>query len=144
MGFRKTREIPGQFRYVYSPTTSEPGNLSGVTVFFDSQGHHVSTVETRFTQPSAREHRLEVWNNGKLVADEVFDEDQVHAEFSWEVLTSCLSSADIAWATVALISVVCAAACVGTAGAGCVVCIAALAGGTGGTMGFCVGRAIAS
>ncbi len=140
----KTREIPGTFRYVYSPTTAEPGNMSGVTVFFDQQGSHVNTVETLFSQPSAGAHRLQVWSNGKLVADQVFDEGQVRPQFSWDVLNSCLSNAGIAWATVALISVVCSAACVGTAGAGCVVCIAALAGDTGGTIGFCVGRAIAS
>jgi hypothetical protein len=85
-----------------------------------------------------------VWNNGKLAADQVFDEGQVHPEFSWEVLNSCLSNAGIAWATVALISVVCAAACVGTAGAGCVICIAALSGDTGGIIGACVERAINS
>jgi hypothetical protein len=139
----KIREIPGRFSYVYAPTTNEAGDYSGVTVFFDPQGEHVSTVETSFTRPSATLHRVQVWNNGKLVVDKSLDE-AIQPRFSWSVLNSCLSNAGIAWATLALIGTACAVACVGTAGAGCVACIALLSGGDGGVIGFCVGQAIAS
>lgn len=112
-----------------------------MTVFYDAQGSHAHTVESVLTHPSNTAHRLQVWDNGKLVGDETFDEANAHIEWSWQALNDCPSSAAIAWGTITTISIICAAACVGTAGTGCVVCIVGVSGADGGVIGWCVGEA---
>ena len=91
---------------------------------------------------------FQMWEDGVQVKDIDFvnpdsqsDDSIQTVKFSWSKLNSCLSKAGINWAVLAIIAVVCTAACAVTAGAGCAICIAALAGWTGGTIGACVALA---
>lgn len=135
-------EIAGNFRFVYAPLSQNQSDPSGLTVFYDLQGNHVHTVETLLSYPSETAHRLQVWDNGKLVGDETFDGGEPHAEWSWQALNDCLASNGISWATITVISNICAAVCVGTAGTGCVVCIVGVSGASGAVIGWCVGEAV--
>lgn len=113
-------------------------------MFYDTQGNHVNTVETLLSRPSDSVYSLQSWNNGKFVAEGTFDENAPQTQFSWSVLNDCLASQGISWAMIGSISILCAAACVGTAGAACVACIGGLASANGTVIGHCVGMAISA
>lgn len=134
----------GQFRCVHAPRSTDEMDPSGLTVFYDLDGNHAHTVEVVLSRPSESVHRLQVWDNGKSIAEWVFDEKPPQAMFSWQVLNDCLASQGISWALISVIGVVCSAACVGSGGTACVPCIAGLAGANTTVIGFCVGRALAA
>lgn len=134
----------GEFRCVHAPRSVDETDLSGVTVFYGRDKTHVHTAEVVLSQPSDGLHQLQVWDNGKLVADETFNENAPQVQWSWQVLNDCLASQGISWALISVIGVACSAACVGTAGTACVPCIAGLSGANTFVIGYCVGRAIRS
>lgn len=140
--------IPNRYRYVRFPTSSDNSDPSGVTVFFDVDGNHSSTVESLVTNTGPGACRVQLWQNGKLVADQSFEENsgrRIQPEFSWDVLKDCLSHAGGGdWWVIAGITAACAAVCIATDGLACEPCIAAASGITRGAITNCITKAINS
>lgn len=123
---------------------------SAISLFVDRSGQVTDVVESIFTPVSSASGHVQAWVNGVLQVDEIVSEvgpgtvagDAAAGVISptaawgsgewWSALNSCLAAQGIpAWVVTSL-SIICAAACVVTAGAGCAICIAAAAGlGTG-------------
>ncbi len=84
-------------------------------------------------------------SNGKMMTLDGFTAQQARVQLIqpnsrdfWGCLQSCLSSQGIPGWVLGFVAIICAAACIGTAGLGCAVCIAAAAGISGGQAGWCV------
>ncbi|MBR7797445.1 MAG: hypothetical protein ACQEWU_21240 [Bacillota bacterium] len=109
--------------------------LSGVTIVYDNDYTYESKVETIVYKNNNGQGILITWINDKLAQEESVeiadyegtstDELQL-AKSNFKCMTNCLSDQGLPTWALGLISVACAAACVGTAGLGCVACIQGL------------------
>jgi hypothetical protein len=134
------------------PVTEYQGAVapSALMLFLDREGRVTSTVESVFTPTSESSGRVRAWVNGEVQVDQAVGAPVSAPSFGaqplaalgsskwWNALNKCLSSQGVpAWIVTGL-SIICAAACVVTAGAGCVLCIAAAAGFSSGVVYVCV------
>lgn len=113
-------------------------------VTFVKRGNTTDVYEMVAQMAGPDQVHFQMWRNGSAVEDLVItnpDPDAelggvVQAGLSWSRLNYCLSNIGINWAVLAIISVVCAAACATMVG--CAPCIAAMAGWTSGSIAGCV------
>lgn len=126
---------------------------SAMALFLGRDGEVVSVVETTFTPATASTGVVRAWVDGTLQVDRVVGEPSALGDSTvapaatvgsptwWSTLNSCLASQGIPAWILAGLSIICAAACVATAGAGCLVCLAAASGFGGGIVGGCIYQA---
>lgn len=100
----------------------------------------------RLTRPSKTTHRLEVFVDGKSVADNTIEESAggVHADFDFGVLNDCLASQGIGVGDRRPRQRHVLGGVRGHGRARSPACIAALGFDTGGVIGWCIGQAAAA
>lgn len=127
-------------------------DISGFTVMFNPDGTIAARGEVVYLQQSEHSGRVALWQEGKLVTDQVVTDGitpdsmdtKIHAAFNWDTLNKCLLNAGIAqWALIA-IGIACGLLCGATLGIGCVACVVAAGGVLGTTAGTCVAKAMIS
>lgn len=126
---------------------------SSLALFVGRFGEVTSAVETTFTPATATTGVVRAWVDGSLQVNRVVGEPTASNRSSvapaaavgssawWGALNSCLANQGIPAWILAGLSLICAAACVATAGAACLVCLAAASGFGGGVVGACIAYA---
>lgn len=119
--------------------------ISGITVVYDSNKSFQYFLETIMYEENEMGN-LKVWKNNTLEQshsmeiselEEGLDENAL-AHQGWQCINKCLSDQGLPMWALGLVGVVCAAACVGTAGAGCAICIQGLGLGFAGIFDYCL------
>jgi hypothetical protein len=137
------------------PAGTAEGDESAVA-FVLNRSRISNVVEQKFSPVSTTALRLQLYVDGRLRADKVADAaTHVVSDYAawepsqpstmsidWGKLNSCLASAGIPWATIALLSVACGIACAATAGFACAICLVGAGAGTLTTIQYCLREAV--
>lgn len=126
--------------------------LSSFTVLFDSEGTFVHTVELEFVDDLAGGGSLTAWQDGELTFTDSITAgeaaqlvrgsgDLAGSGDWWGELNWCLGQQGVAAWALALLSTLCAAACIVTFGIACAACIAAAIGISEGVIIACIAYA---
>lgn len=128
---------------------------SSLAVFFDAAGRVESYTETVLTRRDGESGRGQVWQNGRLVMDRVSTDGGVVSEpgqielvasktsltKKFAAFKACLNDSGVAAWEVTLLSIACAAICIGSAGFACPVCVAGAAATAGSAVWLCADEA---
>lgn len=133
--------IDGQ-SLVSVPLKNSESEWSNISFHFDEDAQLVGYAEAHFTPLSNTSGKAEVYQDGKIVINDIFEAEDNGMTFygikdAIGELNSCLSAAGIPAWIVAAASVACSAA---GGWAGIIACYTA-AGIFGGTVGYCAGKA---
>lgn len=127
--------------YVTVPLTgTDLPEITRLVFVHDANGTQV--IEMAADVVDATHAHLDMWENGAMktsvTAEDPSTANVAQAGFKWTKFNDCLSGSGIHGWTIALLSGVCGAVCVGTAGTACGICLAAVIGGSAGTIMGCV------